>query len=172
MKKSNITNRVNFEWLPGHGSSGYIYANINRELHVGILYDQACQNVSKQCLRRVIFSWPALFLKEASPGPSLLDSWAPEATLTFNCLYEVENSPWAKQWTDHFQVSNCSFRHYGLSLEADNVLFQIVATGWKLSEPCVLCENYDDKNDKYHSLIKQHGIEYLFLKDCYGQPFE
>ncbi|SHN69982.1 hypothetical protein [Desulfovibrio litoralis] len=172
MMKNKITRIDNFAWLPGHGSSGYIYANVDLELHIGILYDQTYKNKSQIRLRRFSFPLPSFFLEEASPGPSLLDSWAPEGTLTFNCLYEVENSPWAKQWSEHWQRANSTFKHYGLSLEADNVLFQIVATGWKLSEPRVLCENHNDKKDKYYSLIEQHGIEYLFLKDCYGQPFE
>ena len=150
------------DWMPGHGSSGYVYAPLGINRYVGINYEHEENGILQLRQRSYTFPVGGSLVIAASPGPSLLEDI--EMTLleeSIGSFGEVLGSPWARKWTEHWQESMpfVQFHHYMLSLAADNVMFHIAAKGWSISDPITICKNYDDPHDEFNKLCQRYNSE-------------
>jgi hypothetical protein len=121
-----------YEWLPSYGESEVNFHSDRSDVIVEIVY-RSDTGDAERVRRKLRFFGVCDFCTSAFPGAAGFTDVSYDTKWAIGSLIEFEKSDVAFAWSAHFS-NGISAKHYLMQFVSENVQFQVVATGYALSE--------------------------------------
>jgi len=135
-----------YDWLPGYGESSVGIRTSGSDLVVDIEYEELSEG-RVSLWRSLVFRWSVYFVQSSLPAPVDLSNGGREGRsdedprsadrykVPVSSLVVIDQSELADSWSRQLRQSKGYFQHFRIVFSFENILLEVVAHGFELSEP-------------------------------------